>query len=97
MEKGGNYANDIEKDKKISWAPFGLVLNLIVLWNTIYIDAILAKLRLEGHLVKDEDVARLSPLVYEHINMLGRYSFAVPADVIRGNPGPLRNPTEEEI
>jgi hypothetical protein len=74
----------------------GLVLNIIVLWNTIYIDAILAQLRLEGHLIKDEDIARLSPLVHEHINMLGRYSFAVPESVIKGNLRPLRNPKEEE-
>ena len=31
-----------------------------------------------------EDVARLLPLVYEHINMLGRYSFSVPEAVTRG-------------
>ncbi len=27
--------------------------------------------------------------------MLGRYSFAVPASVIKGNLQPLRNPKEE--
>lgn len=32
----------------------------------------------------DEDLARLSPLIFEHINMLGRYSFAVPEEVTRG-------------
>lgn len=53
----------------------GLVLNIIVLWNTIYIDAILNELRQEGFCVLDEDVARLSPLIYKHINMLGRYYF----------------------
>ena len=31
-----------------------------------------------------EDVARLSPLVYEHVNMRGRYSFSVPEAVTRG-------------
>jgi hypothetical protein len=36
------------------------------------------QLRREGYPVRDEDAARLSPLVYEHINVLGRYSFAVP-------------------
>jgi hypothetical protein len=69
----------------------GLVVNIIVLWNTIYIDAILAQLRQEGFQVNDEDVERLSPLIYEHINMLGRYSFVVPEAVIRGELRPLRN------
>mgnify|MGYP001233711529 CR=1 FL=1 len=59
-----------------------LVVNIIVLWNTIYIDAVLAQLRQEGYPVRDEDVARLSPFVHErHINLLGRYSFAVPEAV----------------
>jgi hypothetical protein len=48
-----------------------LVVNTIVLWNTIYMDAALTQLRNEGFQVLDEDVARLSPLGHEHINMLG--------------------------
>jgi hypothetical protein len=32
----------------------------------------------------DEDVARLSPLLHEHINMLGRYFFAIPDAVAKG-------------
>lgn len=73
----------------------GLVLNMIVLWNTIYMEAALDQLRAEGYPVNDEDVARLSPLMYEHINMLGRYSFAVPEAVARGELRPLRNPNED--
>lgn len=34
----------------------------VVLWNTRYLDAAVAGLRAEGHDIKDEDVARLSPL-----------------------------------
>lgn len=56
----------------------GLVLNMIVLWNTIYMEATLEQLRADGYTVKNEDVARLSPPLHEHINMLGRYSFSVP-------------------
>ena len=77
-------------------ALLGLVVNIIVLWNTIYIDAALAQLRQEGHLVLDEDVARLSPFVHEHINLLGRYSFAVPEEVTRGELRPLRNPNDPD-
>lgn len=57
---------------------------MIVLWNTIYIEAALNQLRLEGYSVRDEDVARLSPFIHDHhINLLGRYTFAVPEDIIR--------------
>ena len=72
----------------------GLIVNVIVLWNTIHIDAALAQLRKEGFVVRDEDVARLSPLGHEHINMLGRYTFTLPDQVARGKLRPLRNPKD---
>ena len=55
----------------------GLVLNAVVLFNTRYIDLAVTVLRAQGYLVRDED-ARLSPLGYAHINMLGRYTFPAP-------------------
>ena len=69
---------------------------MIVLWNTIYIEAALNQLRTEGFLVTDGDVARLSPLLYEHINMLGRYSFSVPEAVAKGKLRPLRDPFDND-
>jgi hypothetical protein len=80
----------------------GLILNVIVLWNTIYLDvwntiyldAVLTQLRAEGFPVHDEDVARLDPLGFDHINMLGRYSFAIHEAVARGELRPLRDPRE---
>jgi Tn3 transposase DDE domain len=68
----------------------GLVVNIIVLWNTIYIDAAVQQLRTEGFPVKAKDLAHLSPLVFDHINLLGRYSFALPDAVQRGQLRPLR-------
>lgn len=47
-----------------------------------------------GYPVSDADVARLSPLLHEHINMLGRYSFSVPEAVANGELRPLRDPAE---
>jgi TnpA family transposase len=71
----------------------GLIVNAVVLWNTIYMDAALKQLRKEGFAVRDEDVARLSPLGHEHINMLGRYTFTLPDLVARGKLRPLRDPS----
>ena len=70
-------------------SALGLVVNMIVLWNTLYMDAVLAQLRSEGFLVRPEDEGRLSPFGHEHINMLGRYSFSVPEAVARGELRPL--------
>ena len=69
--------------------------NVIILWNTICIQAALDQLRKEGFAVLDDDVARLSPLIHAHINMLGRYSFAMPESVARGELRPLRDPKED--
>ena len=74
----------------------GLVLNMIVLWNTIYMEAVLNQLRAEGYPVNDADVARLSPLLHEHVNMLGRYSFSVPDAVAKGGLRPLRDPADRD-
>lgn len=41
----------------------GLVLNVVVLFNTRYMDAAVNQLRADGFDVRDEDVARLSPFV----------------------------------
>ena len=68
----------------------GLVVNVLVLWNTLYMDAALAHLRRTGVEVKPEDVARLSPLGHEHINVLGRYSFALAESIAQGELRPLR-------
>ena len=70
------------------------MLNVIVLWNTIYIEAALEQLRQDSQ-VHEEDVARLSPLIHDHINLLGRYSFAIPEAVIRGELRPLHNPADD--
>jgi hypothetical protein len=57
--------------------------------------AAVERLKQHGYPVLDEDLARLSPLIFEHINMLGRYSFAVPEEVARGELRPLRNPDDD--
>jgi len=72
----------------------GLVVNVLVLWNTLYMDAALAHLRRTGAEAKPEDVARLSPLGHEHVNVLGRYSFALDDGIAQGELRPLRHPDD---
>jgi hypothetical protein len=61
-----------------------------VLFVTRYTDAAVNQLRTDGFDVGDEDVARLSPFVRHHINMLGRYPFQLPN--LPGGLRPLRDP-----
>jgi len=72
----------------------GLVVNAIVLWNTLYMETALEQVRTGDHLVHPDDVARLSPLLHRHINFQGRYAFVLAEAVARGEFRPLRNPDE---
>ncbi len=70
----------------------GLVLNVLVHWNTIYMDAALDQLKNDNFLVNEEDEVRLSPFAKAHFNMLGRYSFSMPDEVKDGKLRSLRDP-----
>ena len=60
------------------------MLNVIVLWNTLYLDRVIAQLQAEGQLLAAADIARLSPLGYAHLNFLGRYHFSLAEPIARG-------------
>jgi TnpA family transposase len=68
----------------------GLVLNIIVLWNTIYSNAAIESLRAQGISVLPEDIARLSPFGCKHINYLGHYNFNLPEALRDGGLRPFR-------
>jgi len=74
----------------------GLVVNAVVLWNTRYLDAALAQVRTSGATVKPEDEERLSPLLLDHINVLGRYEFVLTKSVRQGKLRPLRDPKKTD-
>lgn len=82
--KRGELRQAYREGQEDQLGSLGLVLNIIVLWNTIYMDAAIQQLRREGYPVQDEDVEKLSPLQCGHINMQGRYSFTVPESVSKG-------------
>jgi hypothetical protein len=67
----------------------GLVVNAIALFNTRYMDRAVSHVRATGKSVDDADVERLSPLVRDHIELHGRYSFDLPEMVREGVLRPL--------
>ncbi|MGW3264994.1 Tn3 family transposase [Streptomyces sp. NPDC001056] len=68
----------------------------VVLWNTRYLDAAVVQLRAEGHDIKDEDAACVSPLKDRHINFLGRYLFDIKASGPGQGPLAFRDPDPVE-
>lgn len=75
----------------------GLVVNAVILWNTIYMDRIVQHLNSTGHVLLPDDVARLSPLQYGHINVLGRHHFNLPAPLKEGEYRALRQNEDIKI
>jgi hypothetical protein len=75
------------------------VLNVLVLWNTWYMNHALGYLRASGMTIADENLARLWPLNSSHFNLVGRYSYAVPELITDGAFRPLTQDTSasEEI
>ena len=72
------------------------MVNAVVLWHTRYLDAALARARASGALIKPEDVERLSPLLLDHVNVLGRYEFVLEKSIRQGKPRPLRDPEQSD-
>lgn len=70
----------------------GLVVNCIVLYNTIYTQRALDQLAAEGYEVLRDDIRRLSPLGYEHITLTGRYHLILADPIRRGEYRPLKTP-----
>ena len=71
-------------------AALGFALNVLVLWNTQYMDDAVNHLRHIGREINDEHLARLSPLQYEHILMLGTFPFTLPHELASGQRRALR-------
>ncbi len=74
----------------------GLVVNNVALWNTWYMQDALDELRVQGAIIRPEDVERLSPLGTQQINLEGKYHFTLPETVTQRQLRPLRQPSSSE-
>lgn len=73
-----------------------LVLNMVVLWTTRYLDAAVNYRKQKGFDARNVDVERLLPLVSHHINFVGKYHFTPPEEVMRGELRPFHNPDDPD-
>jgi TnpA family transposase len=80
------------EEKQINEAScLNLVVNAVVLWNTVYMQEAIKQLREEGYDIKDDDLKHLGPARHEHINPYGHYSFNVQEELQRKGLRPLRS------
>ncbi len=66
--RSGDYEEVMNKASCLS-----LLSNAVLVWNTVHIARIVDQLRAAGHLVEDEDLARVSPLIHAHVIPNGSY------------------------
>ncbi|MFX8242903.1 Tn3 family transposase, partial [Acinetobacter baumannii] len=66
--RSGDYEEVMNKASCLS-----LLSNAVLIWNTIHIARTLDQVRAAGQEVKDEDLARVSPLAHAHVIPNGSY------------------------
>jgi len=66
----GDYEEIMNKASCLS-----LLSKAVVVWNTVAMEKIVAQLRANGHDVQDAHLARVSPLLHQHIIPNGTYRF----------------------
>lgn len=92
----GELRKRYRKGQEDQLGALGMVVNAVVLWNTIYTQDALGRLRQNGVPISDDDIAGLSPLRYEHMNVLGHNSFTLADAILAGEHRPL-NPFAAEF
>lgn len=91
----GEVRNALRQGQEEQLGALGLALNAVVHWNAIYMQEAIAQLRADGFDIDPVDIARLSPILWRHINFLGRYEIALPESIAEGGLRPLRKPNYE--
>jgi TnpA family transposase len=81
--RSGDYEEVMNKASCLS-----LLSNAVLVWNTVHIARIVDQLRAAGHAVRDEDLARVSPLAHAHVVPNGSY-FQSPRRRAEAAPEPV--------
>ena len=88
----GEIRSPLRQGQEEQLGCLGLALNAVVHWNAIYMQEAIQQAREDGTEIRNDDLAHLSPLIWRHLNFLGRYDFSLPDTVLNGGLRPLRNP-----
>jgi hypothetical protein len=62
-----------------------LVTNAVMVWNTVYMTAVVEQLKQEGYPMQESDLAHIWPTRHNYINVYGKYHFNI--EEARGQKG----------
>lgn len=68
-----------------------LVSNVVIVWNTVYMQVAIEELRRRGHSINEADFVHLSPVRFRHINRYGKFRFDIGDDLAPSGLRPLRS------
>jgi TnpA family transposase len=71
-----------------------LVTNAVIIWNTVYMAAVIEQLKEEGYPVRDSDVAYVWPTRHRYINFHGQFRFNIEEARQRKGLRELRKPSQ---
>ena len=91
----GEVRNALRQGQEEQLGGLGLILNAVTHWNAVYMQEAIAQIEAQGARVEPTNIARISPVLWRHINFLGRYDITLPESVAQGGLRPLRDPTSE--
>ena len=82
---GNSGGTPSQEEQQVTVQSMSVLTNIVLVWNTIYIQEIIKELKNEGYKINEEDFEHISPAPFEHINRLGKYNFkaAAAADEIK--------------
>ena len=75
MGQRGEFRDRAFQDQVHRASCLHLLIAAIGAWNTPHIAAAIEQLRAEGDDVPEEYLAHISPLTWDHVNLLGQYTF----------------------
>jgi len=87
----GNFGGSgLDPQQRYRASGLNLVTAAIVLWNTVYLERAVEKLRELDKPIDDELLQYLSPLGWEHINLTGDYVWKQNRKIEGGQFRPLK-------
>ena len=66
-----------------------LIINAIITWNTVYMQAAIDHLQQHGQVISEDALAQLSPVRFAHINVHGKYSFDISVPLLNNGLRPF--------
>lgn len=76
-------------EQETHFGCLNLLINMVIIWNTVYMAEVLEQLKQEGLEINEEDLKHISPARREHINPYGKYQFDL-SNPLKGRLRPLR-------